>query len=119
PDGGPARDEGPAPDEGPEPDEGPARDAGPDFGADAGGRFDCDDDLDPWQDRSDRALCSQVDIFTAADCTPARRGVVCGQLARCEPPFGDPGVIVRCCDGMAWRFVFEEPDPCGTPPPEE
>lgn len=104
----------------PEPDADPV-DLGdpPDLDPNAGPRFDCAADLDPFTDRSDHETCRAVDIFDPTTCTPANRGFVCGQLARCDPGFWDPGQIVRCCDGARWVYVFEEPDPCGLPPPED
>lgn len=51
-------------------------------------------------------------------CTADQTGQEACVLAECDDPFDDPGCRFYCCDGQAWRYVREDPDPCGIPQPE-
>ena len=88
-----------------------------DLGVDAGPAFDCNAVDDPRSAVAEDGRCDAVDIFDNTTCTPNTR-IVCSQTVTCDPPFEDPGEVISCCDGAAWVRLEEEPDPCGTPAPE-
>lgn len=109
-----------------EPDGGPV-DAGvdggeapSDMGVD-GGPFSASCDgmgADPRAHLSSAEICGALDTTDPDDCTAAQQYVVCSQTVECDNGFFDPGAVIRCCDGEEWVWLDEDPDLCGTPPPE-
>lgn len=103
------------------PDEVDGGGASDDMGVD-GGPFSASCDgmgADPRAHLSSAEICGALDTTNPDDCTAAQQYVVCSQAVECDNDFFDPGAVIRCCDGESWVWLDEDPDLCGTPPPED